>query len=460
MDTRVRDRQGPPPARRGEVGRVGGERAPERWAGGERGQEALIREARRRQRRRRAGMGVAVLAVSSLAAGLSMGLGSGGSSPAARPGPALPDRVAVSTIPLPPGFVPGQVVAGAGKVWLLGDLGAGCGLVEIDPASGRSTRFPLPACGNWMAAGRHDVFVAAGEEDGPNPAHVRLERFDFATGRAVVLAPVVLTTIGTGIYHLGMAAGDGEVWLTSWGATVEQISSTTGVVVRTVAGQPMSGGGHPVMAVGPGGLWVAGGVGPGSALSLLAPGARRLRSVLTGPASSSVLWTAAAGGKVWADVVSYDEHDGRIASTRLVAFDGAGGRVLESPAEQLGEVPPVALDGALWTIGTGTGTGTGSGCRGPERLYRIDPAGGRSAAVATLRTPVEPCLTLRPGQSQMAAAGGDLFVLEPTGSVSPAGVLYRIRPLPRGPTPSTGRLNAPRASPAPRRGPRATGPTR
>lgn len=411
--------------------RVHGRQVSPAWRADDRqAEEALIEEARRRQHRRWAAWLAGVLLVASLATGLSVGLGSGGSPTARPPASGLPGRVDVQTVPLGSSIDPTQVVSADGAVWLTGwrsSPGGPCALERLDPVTLRTQVLPAPGCASYVAATARTIDAAVISPVAVGRWQFRLEQVDAATGRAVVRPSVVTTTEGTGYAHMGMAAAGGWVWLVPWGSAL-QISASTGAVVRTVDGVAANGGGHPAVAADAGGLWVGGGPGDttGAVWHVPADGGRVTEAQVGPRGRSAVLWLATAAGRVWADVATYDEtngeSNGQLSSTRLVAFDRSGHRVLESPPEVVGDLPPVSLDGALWTIGSGRS------CRGPQHLYRIDPATGRSSALSTLATPVEACLAYSPDQSQLAVAAGRLFVLE-RGSSS--AVLYRIRPVTR-----------------------------
>jgi len=395
----------------------------------ERAGEALIREARRRQRRRRLTVVVVVVVVAGSAVAVLSGIaGTGGVPAARRPARRLPDRVQVPTVPLGASLDPTQVVASGGAVWLTGGRsapGGRCSLERLDPVTLHRQVLPAPGCASYVAATARSVDAAVIRSVPVDGWQFRLEQVAPGSGRATVDPAVLTTTEGTGYAHMGMAAAGGSVWLAPWGRVL-QISPATGEVVRTVDGVAPGAGGHPALAADAGGLWVGGGPGDTTGTVWHVPaGGGQVTEVQAGPRGrSGVLWLSSADGRVWADVATYrqrdGESDGRILSTRLVALDRSGRRVLEGPPEVTGDLPPVALDGALWTVGSG------SSCRGPQHLYRIDPATGRSRSVRTLATPVEPCLAVSPDVSQLAVAAGRLFVLE-LGSTT--AVLYRIRPV-------------------------------
>jgi hypothetical protein len=111
-------------------------------------------------------------------------------------------------------FVPLQLTASAGQIWVVGsnDLGSftQCQLEEITPSTMATRFFGLPACPTDIAAidGMVDMVAASPEASG-NTHEMHLEVFDPGTGQARLLAPVVMGIPGSGIAHTNFAAGDG-----------------------------------------------------------------------------------------------------------------------------------------------------------------------------------------------------------------------------------------------------------
>lgn len=138
--------------------------------------------------------------------------------------------------------------------------------------------------------------------------------------------------------------------------------------------------------------------------------------MFTGPAPGSLLWVVEAGDRLWAASAAFGA--GTSFTTSLVAFDASGHQVRETPPVAVGEADAVGAGSRVWSVGTG------GACDDPQRLWRTDTATGATAAAATLASPVEACLAL--GPDHLAVAGGYVFVLDTTGSASPAGVLYRV----------------------------------
>jgi hypothetical protein len=384
--------------------------------------EALIEEARRRRRRRHLRYAAATgVLVAALTVGLLLALGSGGTPGPANVGAAghQASVTTVRTVGAPGTFIPEQLVAGSGKVWVLGSTRAGCGIEEVDPATLRTRTYRLPACALYAAAGDGHIYLTADESTTSTDTTLfRIESFDVATGRAVVMSPVDTTTTGTGYAHMALTYGEGSLWLSPWADEILQISPATGAVIRAVAA-PVSGGGHPVLVAGRSGLWLAGGPGGSPVVYRLAPGARTVSPIYTGSAPGSILGLSMIGDRVWANVGRVRDGGRRIV-TRLVAFDASGHAVLDAAPAHLGDSAPVGSGAALWFAGSGA-TCDGSGA---QRLWRVDGRTARALGSVTLHPTVAACLAV--GGSSMAAVGGDVFVLDPTGPAAQGATLYRI----------------------------------
>jgi hypothetical protein len=243
--------------------------------------QALFEEARRRRRRRYrwSAATIVVLAV-TLTLGLLVSTGSrsritptntsdvGGTGA----------RHSVRTVTFAGSFVPQQIVAASGKIWVVGTTQPDnlCAIEEIDPSSLRMRRFPLPACGSYVAAGSGQIYLADGVFTAATDSEAfHIESFDTTTHGAVVMAPVDLTTTGTGYAHMAMTYGGGYLWLNPWSDHVLEISPSTGAVVATISDTLFPGGGHPALVAGPSGLWLAGGPGGPAVIERLAPGSTR-----------------------------------------------------------------------------------------------------------------------------------------------------------------------------------------
>lgn len=387
--------------------------------------EALIREARRRQRKRWALSVLTILFAAALTVGLVAGIGKSGTRPPAGSAPSgtgpLPGNAAIRSVSFPGPLVPTQVVSAAGALWVVGTKGSSlvptCSIERIDPQTLHPEDFPLPACGSYVTSGSGLIYIAASHEArGSNNVTFRLETFDPRTQRAELMSPVITTVVGSSSAHLTLTYGAGSLWLSSLDRQLLQIAPSTGKVVRTISGVPGPPGSQLPLTANPGGVWVADGPGGGSAnIYRMASGAAHISTVYDGPARSSIEWLTTVSGTVWADMATFGKS-GTPVWTRLLAFDLAGRRILRTPSEPFGVAPLVSAGTGLYSIGS---AGT---CNTPQPLWRVDDKTGRAVRVATLSTPIEPCLT-----GQITSIGGSVFVLEATGSTSPHAVLYRIQ---------------------------------
>jgi hypothetical protein len=327
-------------------------------------------------------------------------------------------------------FVPMQVTASAGRLWVVGSNDPSfftqCQLEEVTPSTMGTRFFALPACPTDIAAIDGDVDMMA-EAPGPEPGNVHemhLEVFDPLSGQARLLAPVVMGIPGSGIAHTNFVAGAGLLWLYGYQASGSQgseqvvgIDPQTGSVTVTVADPPDIGGIFPALAVNSAGRWFGG--GPGGPPGLVrAPAAGPTTTVYSGPTRSSILWLSAVGDTVWAGVDAYGSGERPSNVTHLVAVNGKGRVIVSTHPELVGDFPLVSTAaGRLWSMSY-----AGS-CGGPEELIAVDPVSGASHPVESLPAPPEACNDEDSG-SQLAALGNDVFVLIPSGS-SGAGVLYR-----------------------------------
>jgi hypothetical protein len=383
---------------------------------------ALFEEARRRRRRRYVWAGVTGLVV---AVALVLGLVVSSSGPRGAPHAAAAvgagaARHRVRTVAFARSFVPQQVVTASGKIWVLGSMATdgSCALAEVEPVSLATTTFALPACGSYITVGGGKIFLADGVfTQATDSDAFHIESFDTTTHESTVMDPVDITTTGTGYAHMDMTYGAGSLWLAPWSNHVLEISTTTGAVVRSISGEPVSNGGHPILAGGAGGLWSAPGVGGPEVIDRLAPPSSTPVPVFTGSAPGGVWFLTVVDGRVWAEVAD-SRDEGRHFVTGLVALDASGRTVLQVPFHQLGQWAIVGSGDDLWALTAG------AGCTGRQRLWRIDGRSGRST-VTTFSSPVVPCPV--PYESdQLAAVGGNVFVLNATDSPGFEGGLFRI----------------------------------
>jgi hypothetical protein len=336
----------------------------------------------------------------------------------------------LTAVHYPGPFVPMQLTASAGRVWVVGSDDPGsftqCQLQEVTPSTMATRFFPLPACPTDIAALDGDVDMAAAAPEASGNTHeMHLEVFDPQTGQAQLMAPVVMGIPGSGIAHTNFVAGAGLLWLYGYQASGEKgseqvvgIAPQTGAVTDTVSDPPEIGGIFPALAVNGAGRWFGG--GPGGPPGLVrAQAGGPTKTVYSGPARSAILWLSAVGDTVWAGVDDYGSGERPSNITHLVVVNRKGHVVLSTHPEQIGDFPLVSTaDGRLWSISYG------ALCGGAEELVRVDPMTGASHLVEALPAPPGACNDEDTG-SQVAAVGNDVFALIPTGS-SGSGVLYRI----------------------------------
>ena len=270
--------------------------------------QALFEEARRRRRRRRVwAAGTFFVLVLSLVLALLVSIGSGpqGAPNGTSAVGSVAGRHSVRTVAFAASFVPQQVVSASGRIWVLGSMAPdnSCALAEVEPRSLHTTTFPLPACGSYITVGGGKIFLADGvftEATDSDAFHI--ESFDTITHAASVMAPVDITTTGTGYAHMDMTYGAGSLWLIPWSNHVLEISTATGAVVRSITGEPVANGGHPILAGGASGLWSAPGVGGPEVIDRLAPQSSAPVDVFTGSAPGGIWFLTVVDGRVWAEV--------------------------------------------------------------------------------------------------------------------------------------------------------------
>jgi hypothetical protein len=334
----------------------------------------------------------------------------------------------VSALRFPGPFVPLQLAASSGRVWVLGTDAprndTHCELEEITPDSMSTRMYPIPACASDIAAGAGRVYLVTAEFVRGTAATQRLhiDVFDPRRGRARILSPVVMSVVGSSIAHTDFTYGDGSLWLYGYqmlaGPQVVRISPTTGKVTATIEPAPAVGGVYPDVAANDAGLWLAGGPGGPPGVEWVRPGTEVTTTPYPGPSHSSVLWLSAVGDVVWAGVEAYGTGPTPSVLTHLVALDHSGNVAVTSPSELTGEFPLLSTPGGgLW------GLAYVGACDGPEELLQVDPATGSSHPAAKLKAPPEACDD-EDGGTQLVAVGRDVFALIPT-DVAGSAVLYR-----------------------------------
>lgn len=317
----------------------------------------------------------------------------------------------------PMGFVPGQIQALDGDLWMTGATGDHCAAERLNPTSGDRETFPLPACGTYLAAGAgHLYLVSASYRKDSVTEDLHLESVDAATGQARIMTPVIDSVQGSGIAHLGFAYAEGSLWLyDSAEQALLEISPATGAVTGKIDGV-LSNGGHPDLIAGPSALWMAEGPG-GQHLFRVVPGSLTVTTVYAAGTPGAVLWAAAVGDQVWADVLGFSDQ-GTQTATRLRAFDAAGRPLVTTDPDAVGDSAVAVGNRQLWSVGPG------ATCGSSQFVWVTDTVTGRTGLDLTLRPPIGPCLDEQTGQIQ--AVGDYVFILDSGGTTGPPGVLYQI----------------------------------
>jgi hypothetical protein len=325
-------------------------------------------------------------------------------------------------------FHPAEIVGASGALWVTGSRGGDpltgpCAVERIDPAQLAPVAYALSACGMNIVAGQDHLYLETVEDSPDNGHAIRIESVSTADETSTVFGPVVMTVVGSEIAHTQLGYADGWLWLYGYtdGPEVVQISPTTGAVVRTVTDVPGIGGTEPIIAAGPGGIWLAGGPGGpgGPAFILSSPTAGGvIREFPAAPPSRTVEWLAAEAGRMWIGEADAPVGPHPSPTEHIVVVNRSGDVLQRSPVEDYGSAP-VTVAGQLWTVGPG-----GTGCA-TQPIWRVDRASLRTSVITTLAPPSDPCLT--PSFRSVTTAGGALFVLDGAGG-SAAEVLYRVTP--------------------------------
>jgi hypothetical protein len=380
--------------------------------------EALFKEARRR-RRRRLMIGAAVVLSAGVIGGLVIGVGGKSpKSPAKTSGSGQTAGVIRSTrtIPFSPLFTPTQILSEAGKIWLLGSTsGLGqpqnCGIEEVDPTSLHYRTFPLPQCATYpVAGGGHIYLLGDSFVRATNTDEFHLESFDLSTGQSTVMAPVIVTTNGTGRAHMAMAYGDGWVWVYPWGDEVLQVSPTTGAVNSTIHGVGASGSGHPSVTVNSSGAYFAGWT---PTITHTDPSTGTVDTFYRAPSNSQVIWISALGASIWASVSTF--NTGGVPTTELYALDASGHPTLKVREQPFDISPVVSAAGRAFSVS--------GGCERAIQLWGVDVRARRAAVLTTLQY-LGGCAGYL---GSIATVGSYVFVLDNTGVASGSGFLYRFQ---------------------------------
>jgi len=378
-----------------------------------------------------------------------------------------PPHVSVRSVELGGTFHPAEIVGADGALWLNGSTGVTgsgvggdqstvrCALERVDPARLSPVAHDLSACGINIVAGQGQLYLETETgQRGTNNVVLGIEAFSTSTHLSRILTPDVMTVVGSADAHTQLAYADGNLWLYGYTnhAEVVQVSPDSGAVVQTfTTGVPEIGGTEPLIAAGPGGVWLAGGAGGSSALARLSEFPTALEWVLTPepaallsptPATTTVEWLATVAGRLWvgeATTASGGPHPALVE--RIVVLDSSvtGGRVevqgsavekgspadvvegsvsvvKRSPAEDFG-VAPVSVGKDVFSVGPGPSCGS-------QPVWWVNPSSLRTSVVSTLHPSVDPCLSEGTFRS-VTSTGQAVFVLDGSAGTAPA-MLYRI----------------------------------
>jgi hypothetical protein len=317
------------------------------------------------------------------------------------------------------GFAPEHVVSEGGKVWVVGSSSPEsfnhCIIESVVPTTLRTDRHPLAACGGYITTGGGAIYLAAiTYERGTNNDLVHIERFDPTTGHSTVMAPVVMTLVGSSEAHAAFAYADDSLWFRGYGTPgtpsddLVQVSPSTGAVVRTIAdtASPLLTD-EPLLLGNGDTLWLASGPGTATAIATLAPGQAAPTQVYAESGPGGVQWLAAVHGNVWADVTNN-------GIPHLVELSPTGAVLQRAGPQLIGNTPLVSTDTTLWT------SGVAASCNSPLQVWRVNGSTGRASATVTIHTSSDPCVVA----TGLATAGSFAFQL--IGWPATPARLYRI----------------------------------
>ena len=268
--------------------------------------------------------------------------------------------VRLTSMTLPASFLAQEVVAAAGKVWVLGTTWANsateCALEEVTPATMTSTLVPLPACATYITAGGGRIFSWRHQASRPTTSGSITSKSSIRP----LTSPTCCrqsssATSGARSAHMGFTYGGGALWLYGYqypaaAPTVVRISPTSGAVESTIGSVPGIGGIFPTVAADHAGTWLGGGPGGPPGVQWVRPGAATGTTAYAGPPSenSSVLWLSTVGDRIWAGIAVYGQGRGATktsVTTHLVALRPDGSVAIVSPAEATSDIPLVASAG-------------------------------------------------------------------------------------------------------------------
>ena len=321
-------------------------------------------------------------------------------------------------------FVPDQVVAADGLIWLVGSgpKGGDCRVGRLNPATLALATFVVHSCGMNVTAGDGSLFLETAVPDVKSQSYaVHVERFSTAAHTSGLYRTVSATLfLGSDIAHTQFAYADGALWLYVQGHSAEvlRLSRSTGTVVHTYRAVPQTGGGEPLVASTPGYVWFAGGAGTGADFERVDVADGAASAVQPVGAYASVYDMSGLGDQLYFLYLAGGASHGAQAGGSFIEHLAPGGTVIgTSPEEQVGTTL-VYSSGQLFSVGPGRTCGAGI------PVWRVDQGTLRTTVVATLAPPGDPCLGDE-GARPVAAADGSIFVLY---SSAGAAVLYHVTP--------------------------------
>lgn len=187
-----------------------------------------------RKQRRFRGVAVALSALSLSTSALAV-------RPAGAAG-AAPGTPELTVSHVPRAFMAQQITAASGRVWVLGTTSPStltdCDLAAVSTRSMAWRLYRIPACATDITSGNGRVYLLTNvQQRSSNTRAYHVEVFDPRSASASVLAPVVLTNVGSAVAHTDLSFGDGALWLygyVSGGPEVVRIAPDSGAVEETL----------------------------------------------------------------------------------------------------------------------------------------------------------------------------------------------------------------------------------
>lgn len=325
-------------------------------------------------------------------------------------------------------FVPDQVVAAGGMIWLVGRGPAGntdsdrCRVGRLNPTTLALVTFALGSCGFNVTAGKGSLFLETAVAHVKSQTYaVHIERFSTFTHTSTVYRAVSATLfLGSDIAHTQLGYEAGSLWLYAQRTSPEvlRLSASSGAVEHDYASVPQTGGGEPLIAGTSGYVWLAGGAGTGADFVRVDLGDGATSTVRPGGHYASAYDMLGVGRQLYFLYLGGRTGSAAQALGSFIGHLSSDGTVLgRSPEEQAGTTL-VEGSGQLFTVGPGLT------CTAGLPVWRVDPGTLRTTMVTTLSPPGDPC-DWDNGYRPAAAAAGSVFVLY---SASSAAVLYRVTP--------------------------------